>query len=214
MDYIQQKLLNAYNAFEQNRLKQAEILYLACLDKIDNQETLEFKQALHGLALVKTAQEKFTEAREVYLQLLHRAESEQNLDDQAMALHQLGMVERLSGNFKKALELFKSEEVIYKANEADFIVEYAVNLYEQALIFKTQNQFEQTNTSLQQSLNYAKSTEDKHLIGSVYALFGDLQLQQGFSKEAKDYYKQSLLSFETVEDLENIRIITEKLESL
>lgn len=160
MKNIQQKLLNAYRAFEKNQLKQAEILYLACLDKIDNQETLEFKQALHGIALVKMGQEKFTEAREIYFQLLSRAESESNLEDQAIVLHQLGMVERFNENFKEALDLFKSELAIYETIESDTTLEYAVNYYEQALIYLAQNELEQGTIFLHRSLHYAKIAED------------------------------------------------------
>ncbi|HLR52980.1 MAG TPA: tetratricopeptide repeat protein [Candidatus Avamphibacillus sp.] len=213
MRQMVKKLQNAYNAFEKGRMKQAEILFLECVDKIDDRESPAYKQALHGFALVKSELGNYPEARELYLEILRIAESVDNKEEEAIAYHQLGMVERLAGQYEKALRFLSTEAEIYKTLNGDFHLELAANVYEKGMIYLLNKQYEQARNLMEKSLYHAEQAYDPMIIGYAYRGLGDI-FSQSDEKEAKNFYQQAIIAFKWAEDNQAVEAMKDKISKL
>src|SRR5699024_7839804 len=196
--------------FEKGRMKQAEILFLECLDKIEDKESPAYKQAMHGFALVKSELGNYTEASELYLEILRIAENEGNKEEEAIAYHQLGMVERLAGQYDKALRFLSTEAEIYKTLDGDFHLELAANVYEQGMIYLLNNQHIHARRFMEKSLHHAEQAEDSMIIGYAYTGLGDISSQSD-EKEAEKFYQQAIMAFEWAEDNQAVEAMKDKI---
>lgn len=214
LQHIIRKLQNALNAFEQGRLKQAEILYLECLDKIQDKDTPAYKQALHGLSYVKIEMKQLTEANELYSELLRISQNEGNKEDEAIALHQLGIVHRMDRNYEAARRYLEQEETIYKSIQGNFHLGLAANYYEQGMIDFLMNNFQKAKVFMKKSLGEAKQDADQMVIGYTYRALGDIESKRGNVKEAIRYFEYATSAFEKVDANEAVKEIRDRIVKL
>lgn len=212
MQYINRKLQNALHAFEQGRFKQAEILYLECLDKIKDKNTPAYKQALHGLSFVKMEMNELTDARELYFELLRMAQHRDNKEEEAIVFHQLGAVERLNKNFKQALRYLEQEEDIYQSIHGDVHLGLAANFYEQGMIYNELNHIAKASQFMNDALIEAEYANDSWVIGYVSRDLGDIYLKNGDEEKAMRKFRQALSAFEKVGEVETVKYIQKKME--
>jgi len=208
---MNRKLKNALHAFEQGRFKQAEILYLECLDKIKDKHTSAYKEALHGLSFVKMAMNELTDARELYFELLRLAQYIDNKEEEAIVFHQLGAVERLNKNFKQALRYLEQEKEIYQSIDGDFHLGLAANFYEQGMIYNDLNNIAKASQLMNDALIEAEYANDSLVIGYVSRDLGDIYLKNG-DEEAMRKFRQALSAFEEAGETEAVEYIKKKLD--
>jgi len=212
MQYINRKLQNALHAFVQGRFKQAEILYLECLDKIKDKNTPAYKQALHGLSFVKMEMNELTDARELYFELLRMAQHRDNKEEEAIVFHQLGAVERLNKNFKQALRYLEQEEDIYQLIHGDVHLGLAANFYEQGMIYNELNHIAKACQFMNDALTEAEYANDSWVIGYVSRDLGDIYLKHGDEEKAMRKFRQALSVFEKVGDVDAVEHIKRKFD--
>ncbi|MFD1037323.1 tetratricopeptide repeat protein [Virgibacillus byunsanensis] len=208
------KLKRAFAFLNKGNFKQAEILYLECLDRLEDSESKLYKQALHGLGFVKNELENFQEATEIYMKLLHMARKKGNKEEEGISYHQLGIVQRKSGNHDQALLHFADEHDIYHAHFPDFHLGLAVNLYESGMIYQVQNKLMEAAHMMEESLRHAKQTDDLVVIGSVYRGLGDIFKQSGDNDKAVSQYQNALAVFKQANDSQAVEEMDEKLRDL
>lgn len=95
----------AFEAFDSGELDRAVSLYQECL-RLLGPDDPEYEPALHMLGFAWARQGEFEEARRCYAELLARSQAEGDPGRESVALHQLGMVERLAGHFEAADRFF------------------------------------------------------------------------------------------------------------
>lgn len=212
MKLILRKLQNALNAIEKGRLKQAEILLLECIDKIEDQTTEPYKQTIHGLAFVKSESGNFSEAQELYFELLRMAREEGNQQEEAIALHQLGMVQRLAGNDEQALHYLKEERNIYLSLGDNFHLGLAANFYEQGIIFMRNDQLQLAEQAMGSALEHGTQADDLTIVGHASDRLGDILARQDNKKEAFELYQRSLTAFQQSGNEQAVKRIGDKLD--
>ncbi|SHG56233.1 tetratricopeptide repeat protein [Ornithinibacillus halophilus] len=188
------KLQKAYDFFNQGLYKQAEILYLGVLDKLDKEDLELYKQALHGLGYVKIELDQYQEATEMFLQLLSLAEQEGNNEEKAIAYHQLGMAERKARNYERAMTYFDEEIAIYDTSSPDFHLGYAAAYYEYGTVFMLQDDLETAKEYLEKSVSHAERTDDLVLLGYAYRNLGDVYQAMDEGQKALVFYQSALES--------------------
>src|SRR5699024_8723912 len=130
MENVEAQLEKAFGLFDQGLLHEAQDLYTHILSIISDTDSGAYHKALFGMGYVKTALGIYSEAHSVYQELLQYAQLKGDKKDEAMYLHQLGMVERMAKNDEYAISFFNKELEIYNTYFPAYTVGYAANLYE------------------------------------------------------------------------------------
>lgn len=184
MDELKEKVAEAFIQLEKKNLAQAEVLYRKCMEESRENNPDLFKSALLGWGNVKSAQGDFEEAQRIY-QMLHEAASkESDWEYSAVALHQLGAAERLSGKLKTAKETFIREYDLLQKHMPSSNALFAANYYEHGLIALSEGKLKAAKKMMQTSLDYALKSGELVSIGYSYRGSGAVLQAIGRNEEA------------------------------
>ncbi len=130
------------------------------------------QQARYGLGYALTFSQQYEEARSLFLELQQESANRHDPGAQHRALHQVGMVERMAGNWPAAQETFEKErDLIALIGNADLAV--AVNAYELGLVALHMGQSDRARAWLDLSLACAERTQDLICVGCAHRGLGD-----------------------------------------
>lgn len=207
-----QELNVAFDLFDKGEFEQAEEIYLSCLRGITDKTSTSYKTALNGLGYVKSFQGQFAKATAYYQELLEISRRESNLKEEAMAFHQLGMVERMAGNYQRATDFFAAEGEIWTRHFSDFYVGFAANFYERGSIAIKEKKYTEATILLNQSLEYAVLAESLVALGCAYRGMGELGVATSQFDEAENAFQKALAAFKEAEDHVAVEEIQRLLE--
>src|SRR5690606_18099615 len=185
---ISQLFNEAFEAFDHNRLDEAERLYREAIALIGQQDSEDYRNALHMLAFVKSHQKDFVEARELYSQLHLDALSRKDTAAEAIALHQLGMIERLAEEYDAAISLFEEEFALRSKHLPDDHLGISANLYEQGYVAFLTGNFGSAHATLLQALSYGESAQDQMCVGCALRGLGEVEAARRNLMEARQYF--------------------------
>ncbi|WP_424952256.1 tetratricopeptide repeat protein [Deinococcus sp.] len=127
----------------------------------------ERQQARFGLGYALAFLQQFEEARNLFDPLRPEARAGGDPGAEHRALHQVGMVERLAGNWGAAQDCFERErDLIAHLGNGDLAV--AINAYELGLTSLKLGQTEQAKSWPDLSLNRAERTDDLIAVGCAH----------------------------------------------
>lgn len=195
MTILNERINQAFELFDKGHLIEAEELYNRCLSEIEETDSSEYIQVLHGLGYVKASLNKFDEARSLYKELISIALSYKDKRNHCIAVHQLGMVERLAENFDQALKVFQSEMELLKEYEIESPLSISANLYEQGYVHLRLNHVDEADKIMVESLIYAKLSEDAMTLGCAYRGLGEICQTKGKFYEAKEFFYKAKEAF-------------------
>jgi TolA-binding protein len=116
-----------------------------------------------------------------------------------IAVHQLGMVARMHGDWDSARALFEEEaQMIGAAGLGSH--EHSVNAYEQGYVALKMGQLEQASTHLNRGLTLAQQGDDPVAVACAHRGLGELALAHGDAHEAHRQFGLALACFEEAED--------------
>ena len=211
MELLEEKLNEAFVLFDQGRLNEAELLYNECLNVVEDRNAEEYAQILHGLGYVKAAQRNYDVAREHYSELLDIAITNGQEMDHCVAVHQLGMVERMASCYEKAEQMFQLEAKLLKEYGIASTVNWSANYYEQGYVALMQKKLELAEKFMKESLNFAKESADDVCLGCAYRGLGEFYIANNHETLAKEFFQYSLDAFERANDVMAIQEIKELL---
>ncbi len=206
MNDTEKALASAWDMFDHGDFHGAESLYLKCYERIKVSDTENVNHILMGLLYTEAFLEKFEEARKYGNILLHEARNE---EERHIAIHQLGMIERMAGNYAKAMDLFTEEERLIAAVFPDDFMRMSANLYEQGYVALKTKRYAQAEKILFMSLECAVKAKDDMCMGCAFRGIGELMRAVGNEETAIDYFKKAMNSFAKAGDL----IAIEEMES-
>ena len=186
-------MTRAWAAFEREDWTQAEALYCEILsDPILT--SLEQQGARFGLGYVLAYAQHFDEARELFVSLREQAAAGDDLAFEHVALHQVGMVERMAGHWEAAQDCFERErELIARLGNAPLAV--AVNAYELGTVAQHLGRHGEAKAWLDLSLTCAGRTHDLIAVGCAHRGLGDWHSAQGQTGEALSCWRSAHASF-------------------
>ena len=190
----------AFELFDRGEYEQAEQMYLRCLDELKDEKSASYSSVLNGLGYVKSHQGQFEKAKQYFNGVLQIAFEEDDKNKEAMALHQLGMVERMAGKYESALAFFKREHKIWQQHFPDFYTGFSANSYERGFIAFKQEQHERAEKLFISALDYAKGAKSPVAKGCAYRGLGELNMAKLRFREAAIYFRKALLAFEEADD--------------
>ncbi|WP_027460986.1 hypothetical protein [Deinococcus murrayi] len=137
-------------------------------------------------------------AREVYgrLRQAHAGDPWEHI-----AVHQLGMVERLAGEHRAALRLFAEERALIGAlPETEQPWKRAVNGYELTVCHLALGEVGQACAALEEALADAHAADDPMTLGCLHRARGDLAAHEGDQAGARAAYQESAALFREAGD--------------
>lgn len=197
-------LQNAWDAFESGDLDTARTLYETHL-----QSHPEDEQARFALGHVYVQLGLFEEAETLFQALYD--EAAKAADPRAhQALHQLGMVRRIQGDYQGALEAFQQEKTLLPE---DFFPR-AINAYEMGMCHLRLGNLTEATTQLHSSLFFAQQSMDPIAQACAYRGIGELHLAQDSYAEAQPAFLEAIRCFEAAGDRRGVEDIVEYIKEL
>ena len=197
MDEQSKAFALAWEMFESGNYRDAEALYLQCFGSISPSDTENLKIVLNGLIYTEAFLGNYQEAEKYGIILLTQAENE---EDRHIAVHQLGMVARMAGNYEKAMALFSEEEALIHSAFPDDPLRISANLYEQGYVALKIAQYERAEKNMLMALDHAITAGDEMCMGCAYRGMGEIMAAIGKSEVAVDYFKKAITAFANAGD--------------
>ena len=183
----------AWAAFQREDWTQAEALYREILSA-PILTSVERQEARFGLGYVLAYAQRFDEARELFVSLREQAAAGDDLAFEHVALHQVGMVERMAGHWEAAQDCFERErELIARLGNAPLAV--AVNAYELGTVAQHLGRYGEAKAWFDLSLTCAERTDDLIAAGCAHWGLGDWSSAQGQIEEALSCWRSAHASF-------------------
>ena len=132
-----------------------------------------------------------------YIQL---ARSEKDVEQEHIGLHQLAMVYRSQGEFKKALELIEEEGCLIAEYFPDDKLKWSVNDYEQGYLRLKLGEMAAAQPFMERSLENALLTEDPIAQACAYRGLGEIYATNTATTLAERAFEQSITAFEEAGD--------------
>lgn len=200
MTFLKEQINQAFELFDKGYLVEAEELYNECLSKISDTHSNEYTQVLHGLGYVKAALSKYDEARSHYKELINIALSNDEEMNHCVAVHQLGMVERMAERYDEELKFFQLEAELLKKYKIESPLNWSANLYEQGYINLKMENLELAEQLMAESLQFARQSEDDISLGCAYRGYGEIYQAKGDVLSAKESFQKAKEAFKRAND--------------
>ena len=141
-----------------------------------------------------------------YIQL---ARSEKDVEQEHIGLHQLAMVYRSQGEFKKALELIEEEGCLIAEYFPEDKLKWSVNDYEQGYLRLKLGETDIALPFMKRSLGNALMTDDLIAQACAYRGLGEIYAASTATALAKQAFEQSITAFEEAGDDIGVREVRE-----
>ncbi len=162
------RLAKAWAAFEAEDFTRAEQEFRKA-----RFEPSTASDARHGLVYVFARTGRFDDARSECDLLRLEAQSQSDLEGEYVALHQLGMVERMAEEYPTALKIFVQEaKIVAQLGNPPLAV--SANAYEQGIIYGKLEQFPQARQWLGVALEQAQLAGDPIAEACAYRGLGEM----------------------------------------
>lgn len=190
-------LTEAFKAFDAENWSEAEQLYRRAIKEAEGQNERYLNNALHMLAFTLAMKEAFRESLLLYERLLAKA---QNASDEAIALHQIGMVYRMEKKYDKAIASFNKEKKLRVNSLRHDYVGFSANSYEFGQIAFEKEELQEAFTHFTEALDYGKSAYDQICIGCAHRGLGTYFDKVGAQNKAMQSFEKSISAFEEAGD--------------
>ena len=132
-----------------------------------------------------------------YLQL---SRDEKDVEQEHIGLHQLAMVYRSQGEFKKALELIEEEGCLIAEYFPENKLKWSVNDYEQGYLRLKLGEADIALPFMKRSLGNALMTDDLIAQACAYRGLGEIYATKTATTLAEQAFEQSITAFEEAGD--------------
>ncbi|WP_318617833.1 tetratricopeptide repeat protein [Sporosarcina sp. YIM B06819] len=185
----------AFQLFDNGQLEEAETLYRECLYLSDNDLEKEMR-SLHGLGFTLAMQERFAESLDCYKRVLAISQIKQNVSDEAIAYHQIGMVYRLEKDYAQALQAFGQEKELRERLLPEDFIGFSANAYEFGIIALAENRLSESKRFFEEALHQGQQANDLMCIACAQRGKGQYFVANGEIDNAAEAFSMSISAFE------------------
>ncbi|GAA4007165.1 tetratricopeptide repeat protein [Deinococcus rubellus] len=187
----------AYAALDQAEYGQAEALF----------DTLPEDSRAFGLGYVYAFTGRFEEARAIYTALRTK---NVGLPLEHVCLHQLGMVERMAGEWNAALECFQEEAELI-ATLGDSPLPVSANAYELGTVWQALGEAQKAREYFEQAVQAQQASGDLVALGCGERGLGDWYAAQDERSKATAHWQAALEAFSEAGDAKAVQDVKEQL---
>lgn len=207
MDVLEQ----GWQLFELDQFNEAEAKFQTVL-KGSESTPEQRRQAQFGLGYCAAFAGHFAQSRQMFQILRQDAAERQDQHAEHRALHQLGMVERMAGNWMAAQQCFHEEQFLLQTLGNDALA-VSVNAYEQGFVALHLRQMGAALDWFTRCLDQAEQSGDFIAIGCAHRGLGDYW-QHEDSETAWHHWETALTVFDEAGDLKAVQEMRERLSRL
>ncbi|TIH99414.1 hypothetical protein FAJ39_07610 [Streptococcus suis] len=186
----------AWEFFFEGKVLEAKQL----LEKEYRVETCLDYAGLNLFAYLYLEKENFDKALLACQRYVQLARKEQNAEQEHIGLHQLAMVYRSQGDFKKALELIEEEATLLATEFSEDKLKWSVNDYEQGYLRLQLGELDSALHFMKRSLENALMTDDLIAQACAYRGLGEIYATNRITDLAEQAFMQSITAFEEADD--------------
>lgn len=191
---VKQALGEAFRLFDVGELEESESIYRQCLEQAENRE--DEQSALHGLGFALAMKEEWPEALACYEKLHSWAMEERNITDEAIALHQIGMVHRMRGAYDLAGEAFTQELAQRNEKLPEDHVGFSAVAYELGLLALTEKRIQEAFRYFEEALRQGELAGCGICIGCAHRGLGQTYNETMELKQSRTHFMRSAEAFE------------------
>lgn len=197
-------LAEAVAAMNQGDLEQAERLAREALAGAKPGSRAQ-TDALSLLAFLEAEQGKLEQARARYLDLRERYRRVTDPERESVAVHQLGMVARLAGDYSGAEALFDEEAAMLERHLPENRLRRGGNLYERAFVRYLREEFDQAERLFRMGLDLVGPAGDQMVLGCLWRGLGQVLAASGDGRGAAAAYQEARAAFTAAGDQAALR---------
>ncbi|HHT7734325.1 TPA: tetratricopeptide repeat protein [Streptococcus suis] len=186
----------AWELFFEGKVVEAKQL----LEKEYQVETCLDYAVLNLFAYLYLEEENFDKALLACQRYVQLSRDEKDVEQEHIGLHQLAMVYRSQGNFKKALELIEEEAKLLATDFSEDKLKWSVNEYEQGYLRLQLGELDSALYFMKRSLENALMTDDLIAQACAYRGLGEIYATSRITDLAEQAFMQSITAFEEADD--------------
>lgn len=165
--------------------------------------------ALGLLAFIEAEQGKLEQARARYLVVRERNRQAGDPERESVAVHQLGMVARLSGDYVGAAALFDEEAAMLERYLSENGLRRGGNLYEQGFVRFLRGELGESVRLFRQGLEVVGPGGDPMVLGCLWRGLGQVLAAGGDGRGAAAAYQEARDAFTAAGDPAAVRQVEE-----
>ena len=190
------KIDQAWELLFEGKVEEAKLL----VEEGHQVDTCMDLSALNLFAYLYIDENNFEDALLACQSYIQLAREEQNTEQEHIGLHQLAMVYRSQGNFKKALELIEEEAKLLATDFSEDKLKWSVNDYEQGYLRLQLGELDSALHFMKRSLENALMTDDLIARACAYRGLGEIYATSRITDLAEQVFTQSITAFEEAND--------------
>ena len=189
MEKIKDRIDAAHQLFTEKKFGEALAEFNALGEENRLSNSHKFLIALNK-GIIKMNLNNYDEAQHDMENALLIGEKTEDLYKQARALHQLGILAKLRGNYDNATELFREELRKCSSLMPSYYADLSYNFYEQGDVKMLSGDFADAKMYFKHALVFAETEANYHGVGLASKALGRLSITVNRHKEALCYLRK------------------------
>ncbi|MGI6579035.1 MAG: tetratricopeptide repeat protein [Saccharofermentanales bacterium] len=213
MKSIKERIEAAHQLYVEKNFEEALAEFNALGEEKRLSNSSKFQIALNK-GIIKMNLNNYDEAQYDMESALQIGEKAEDLYKQARALHQLGILAKLRGNYDYATELFREELRKCSSLMPSYYSDLSYNFYEQGDVKMLAGDFLDAKMYFNHALVFAETEANYHGVGLAAKALARLSITVNHHKEALGYLRKSYENFKLAEDQEGIDCTLQEITKL
>jgi tetratricopeptide (TPR) repeat protein len=140
--------------------------------KFDDSDTFYLGKALNGIGLAYADLSRFEEAKGYYQQSFNFFKKQNNIENQAVAIQNIGVIEYQQGNIKEALDKYLQVDSIFRQLPNVAKGRIAINLTNLAIVYNVLKEHKKARSIYKQAIENFEAINDLVGMAQVYVNLG------------------------------------------
>ncbi len=212
MSEVSDKIENAKAALQNKDFEHA--LYL--LEEVSGlklNKKQRFDVMLHK-GITKMSLNRYEESRKDLQEALAIGEKNEDRYEQTRALHQLGIITKLLGDYHGATELLREELRRCSSLIPSYYSDLSYNFFEQGDVKMLSGEYEDAEMYFHHAYTFASTEGNYHGVALALQALAHLKLKLGDVEQARSYLQQSYDNFALANSQNEMNIIENELRQL
>lgn len=212
MSEVKDKIEAAKNAFEDKDYEHALYLFEE-VSELKLNKKQKFTVLFHK-GIIKMNLNRYEESRDDLQEALAIGEKNEDRYEQTRALHQLGIISKLLGDYHGATELLREELRRCSSLIPSYYSDLSYNFFEQGDVKMLSGEYEDAEMYFHHAYTFADTEKNYHGVALALQALGHLKLKLGDLEQARSYFQKSYDHFALVNSQNDMNIVENELRQL
>lgn len=170
--------------------------------------------SLLNKGILKMNLNRYEESKNDLQEALSVGEKNEDRYEQTQALHQLGIITKLLGDYQGATELLREELRRCSSLIPSYYSDLSYNFFEQGDVKMLSGEYDDAEMFFHHAYTFAGTEENFHGVALALQALGHLKLRLGDVEQARSYFQQSYDNFSKANSPEEMSIVENEIRDL